>query len=189
NPLVLPAVTDFTNYWVEVSGLGGYQMSAMAVVGVMPQVVNDAGTTTEDTPLTVPAPGILANDTKATSRTLSAVLGPKPVHGNVVLQANGAYPYTPDPNYFGLDSFSYSVSDGVVKSTNATVSLTVLPVADRPTVASATTAQAMQTTNGLVISRNAADGAEVTNFKISGIQNGALFQNDGTTPINNNSFV
>jgi hypothetical protein len=70
NPFVTPAVTDFTNYWVEVSGLGGYLVSTSVVVGVMPQAGNDTGTTAEDTPLDMPAPGILANDTKAASRTL-----------------------------------------------------------------------------------------------------------------------
>jgi hypothetical protein len=189
NPLVIPSVTDFTNYWVELTGLGGYLFSASAVVGVMPQAVNDTGSTREDTPLTVAAPGLLANDTKALSRTLIVGDVTRPAHGTVSRQANGAYTYTPNANYFGPDSFSYSVSDGTLKSTEATVSLTVTPVADTPSVTSATTRQGVQTTNGLVISRNTADGAEVTHFKITGIQNGSLFQNNGTTPINNNTFI
>jgi hypothetical protein len=40
-----------------------------------------------------------------------------------------------------------------------------------------------------VISRNPADGAEVTHFKITGITGGLLFKNNGTTPINNGDFV
>ena len=168
---------------------GGYLFSASAVVGVMPQAVNDTGSTREDTPLTVAAPGLLANDTKATSRTLSAVPIVKPAHGRISVQANGAYTYTPNANYFGPDSFTYQASDGTLKSAEGTVSLIVTSVADTPSVTSATTRQGVQTTNGLVISRNAADGAEVTHFKITGIQNGLLFQNDGTTPINNNTFI
>src|SRR5438874_3985606 len=39
------------------------------------------------------------------------------------------------------------------------------------------------------LDRNAADGAEVTHFKITGITNGSLFQHNGTTPINNGDFV
>src|SRR5205814_3542087 len=46
-----------------------------------------------------------------------------------------------------------------------------------------------QTSSSLIISRNAIDGAEVTNFKISGITNGALFKNNGSTPINNGDFI
>ena len=53
----------------------------------------------------------------------------------------------------------------------------------------ATTNEDTQTTSGLVISRNVADGAEVTHFKITGITNGTLFQTNGTTPIVNNDFI
>ena len=63
-----------------------------------------------------------------------------------------------------------------------TASLVINPVADTPSVTNATTNEDTQTTSGLVISRNAADGAEVTHFKITGITNGTLYQNDGTTP-------
>jgi hypothetical protein len=47
----------------------------------------------------------------------------------------------------------------------------------------------IQTTSGLVITRNVSDSAEVTHFKITNITNGTLFKNDGTTPIANNSFI
>ena len=46
----------------------------------------------------------------------------------------------------------------------------------RRRVTNATTNEDTQTTSGLVISRNAADGAEVTHFKITGISNGTLYQ-------------
>ena len=70
-----------------------------------------------------------------------------------------------------------------------TASLFVSPVADTPTVTNASTSENTQTTNGLVISRNAADGAEVTHFKITGISNGTLYKNDGTTAITNGTFI
>ena len=53
----------------------------------------------------------------------------------------------------------------------------------------ATTDEDTQTTSGLIISRNAADGAEVTHFKITGITNGTLFKNDGLTPITDGTFI
>jgi hypothetical protein len=67
--------------------------------------------------------------------------------------------------------------------------LTVDPVADTPSVTSATTSANTQTTSGLVISRNPADGDEVTHFKITGITAGTLFKNNGTTPITNGTFI
>ncbi|HEX8889752.1 MAG TPA: cadherin-like domain-containing protein, partial [Pyrinomonadaceae bacterium] len=67
--------------------------------------------------------------------------------------------------------------------------LTVNPVADTPSVTGASTFVNLQTSSGLVISRNGADGAEVGFFKITNIQNGTLFKNDGTTQISNGSFI
>jgi hypothetical protein len=67
--------------------------------------------------------------------------------------------------------------------------LTVTPLADTPSVTNATTSEDTQTVSGLVITRNLADGAEVSHFKITGITNGTLFQPDGATPINNGDFI
>ncbi len=53
----------------------------------------------------------------------------------------------------------------------------------------AATSEDTQTTSGLVISRNPADGLEVTHFKVTGITNGTLYKNDGTTQIRDGSFV
>ncbi len=70
-----------------------------------------------------------------------------------------------------------------------TAGLTVYPAVHTPSVTDATTDEDTQTTSGLVISRNAADGPEVTHFKITGITNGTLYQNDGTTRITEGSFI
>src|SRR5262249_52604551 len=100
---------------------------------------------------------------------------------------------TPSPNFFGIGSFDVQASTsnsvaglgGVV----VTATITVNPVADTPSVTNATTNEDVQTTTGLVVSRNAADGPEVTHFKVTGITNGRLFLNDGTTQVANNSFI
>ena len=42
----------------------------------------------------------------------------------------GAVTYTPNTNYTGSDSFTFRVNDGQANSGTATVSLTILPVAD-----------------------------------------------------------
>ena len=53
-----------------------------------------------------------------------------------------------------------------------TLLLTVTPAADTPAVTSASTSEDTVTTSGLVLSRNAVDGAEVTHFKITGSRAG-----------------
>src|SRR6185436_13227505 len=77
----------------------------------------------------------------------------------------------------------------VLSPTAAPATISVTPIADTPSVTNATTNEDTQSTSGLVISRNAVDGAEVTHFKITGITNGTLFKNNGTTQINNGDFV
>ena len=65
----------------------------------------------------------------------------------------------------------------------------VNPVADNPSITNASTSTGVQTQSGLVITRNPVDGAEVTHYKITDIKLGVLYQNDGVSIINNNSFI
>ena len=60
---------------------------------------------------------------------------------------------------------------------------------DIPTVTPAVTEEDTQTSSGLVIDRNTSDGLEVTHFKITNISNGTLYQNDGSTVINDGDFI
>ncbi|WP_180968192.1 S-layer homology domain-containing protein [Cytobacillus massiliigabonensis] len=58
-----------------------------------------------------------------------------------------------------------------------------------PAVTPSATAEDSPTTNGLVITSNAADGSNVTHFKITDIIGGKLFKHNGTSEINNNDFI
>ncbi|MEJ2737712.1 MAG: PKD domain-containing protein, partial [Anaerolineae bacterium] len=87
----------------------------------------------EDTPLTVGAPGVLANDDDGNCEQLSASVHTEPVSGTVTLGANGSFIYTPTANFDGDDSFVYLVSDGVLTDT-ATVLIHVLEGGDNPDV-------------------------------------------------------
>jgi VCBS repeat-containing protein len=99
-----------------------------------PSAVDDAYTTAEDTPLSVAAPGVLGNDSDADGDALTAVLVDGPDHGELTLNADGSFTYTPDADYNGPDSFTYRANDGSLDSNTATVSLTVTAVNDAPTV-------------------------------------------------------
>ena len=50
----------------------------------------------------------------------------------VINTTTGAIQYTPNPNYFGSDSFTYKLNDSGVFSNVATVSVTVNQVNDAP---------------------------------------------------------
>src|SRR5215218_10021337 len=100
-----------------------------------PSAADDAYSTNEDTPLTVPAPGVLDNDTDPDSSTLTAAVVTGPGHGTLTLNANGAFTYTPAANNNGPDTFTSHTSDGCLTSDPATVTITVTPVNDAPTLA------------------------------------------------------
>jgi hypothetical protein len=108
------------------------------------------------------------------------------------ISSTGTLTYTPAANANGSATITVRLTDnggGADTSPSQPFNINIFPVADTPSVTSATTNANTQTTSGLVISRNPADGAEVTHFKITGITGGSLFKSNGTTPINNGDFI
>jgi parallel beta-helix repeat protein len=79
--------------------------------------------------------GVLANDFDVDGDALTVVLGSDVSNGTLVLNANGSFSYTPDADWNGTDSFTYLANDGALDSNIATVTTTVNPVNDAPTVA------------------------------------------------------
>ena len=90
-----------------------------------PVAVFDEYTATRNTPLVVSAPGVLANDTDGDSDPLSAQKLTDPAHGDVTLLSTGGFTYTPDGDFIGTDSFTYTASDGTDVSNAATVDIAV----------------------------------------------------------------
>ncbi|MES2657638.1 MAG: Ig-like domain-containing protein [Verrucomicrobiota bacterium] len=79
----------------------------------------------QDTPLTVPAKGVLTNDADAHADPLIAVLDDGPAHGLLALNGSGGFTYTPAAGYSGTDSFTYHASDGSLDSNEVTVTITI----------------------------------------------------------------
>lgn len=101
--------------------------------------VNDAPTSqadayevAEDNILTVSTGGVLANDTDPEGATLTAVLGASPQRGTVILASDGTFIYTPNADFSGQDSFTYTASDGELSGSETTVTITVTPENDKP---------------------------------------------------------
>lgn len=69
--------------------------------------------------------GVLGNDTEPDGQAMTAVLGVGPVHGTLEFYPNGTFTYTPDPLYYGPDSFTYRATDGTLFSAEATVTIDV----------------------------------------------------------------
>ncbi|WP_124728240.1 cadherin-like domain-containing protein [Staphylospora marina] len=92
-----------------------------------PPVANDDSyTTTVNTPLTVPASGVLENDTDPNGDPLTALLVTGPTNGTLVLNPDGSFIYTPNDGFEGTDSFTYQASDGSALSNVATVTIDVV---------------------------------------------------------------
>lgn len=79
--------------------------------------------------LSVPAPGVLGNDTDVDGNSLTAAIASGPVSGFLTLSNNGGFSYTPNVGFIGTDSFTYRANDGLTNSTPATVTISVLPPA------------------------------------------------------------
>ena len=73
--------------------------------------------------LSIPAPGVLLKDSDPNGSNLVAAVASNPAHGVLNLNPNGSFTYTPTPNFFGNDSFTYLANDGLNNSAPATVSL------------------------------------------------------------------
>lgn len=60
------------------------------------------------------------------------ILGQSVTHGTLNLTSTGSFTYSPNPNYFGTDIFTFQVSDGTNTSSVATGSITVNSINDAP---------------------------------------------------------
>lgn len=104
--------------------IGGWSLT-LTTHNEAPVAADDSYTTEQDTTLTVPAAGVLANDSDPDADALSALPVAGPSHGTLTLNADGSFSYRPNAGYSGGDSFTYKASDGSLESSAATVSLTV----------------------------------------------------------------
>ena len=82
--------------------------------GSPPVAADDRYDATEDTPLTVPSPGVLGNDHDPGGDAITVAPGSPfggPAHGSVTLAADGSFTYRPAPDFCGQDSFTYRAKD------------------------------------------------------------------------------
>ncbi|MDF1520338.1 MAG: Ig-like domain-containing protein [Brevefilum sp.] len=97
-----------------------------------PQAVDDYYETDMNVQLVVEAPGVLENDSDADpTDQFNVDIKTEPVHGDLVLNADGSFTYMPDTNFFGVDSFEYfmlSTPSRAELYDTATVYITVHPL-------------------------------------------------------------
>jgi hypothetical protein len=88
------------------------------------EAANDVYHIEKDDTLTIPAPGVLANDMAADRGALRAALTSQPANGSLSLNSDGSFVYTPRGGFEGKDRFTY-VASGGNQSDEATVYINV----------------------------------------------------------------
>ncbi|WP_238524681.1 cadherin-like domain-containing protein [Methylotenera versatilis] len=96
-----------------------------------PNAVNDSVTGQEDHAFVINMATLLANDTDANGDKLTVTSVQAGVHGAVAI-VSGQVVFTPEANYNGPASFTYTISDGKGGTNTATVSLNINPENDTP---------------------------------------------------------
>ena len=114
------------------SDLGDNEGSVQVTINYPPVGEDDGWTTDEDEELAVSAPGVLDNDSDPEDSPLTAVLDAPPAVGELVLETDGSFTYTPQPNYHSVVSFDYRAHDGLFDSNRSRVTLNVTSVNDSP---------------------------------------------------------
>ena len=103
----------------------------IAAVNDAPMAVDDNYPINEDGTL---MNNVTANDTDPDGPMVIVTLVTDVVNGTLVLNTDGSFTYTPDPNYNGSDSFTYSYCDGGTPNQcdTATVTIPIAAVNDAP---------------------------------------------------------
>lgn len=104
-------IKDQTNLPLETGAItGGWQLSITTSNGV-PNAVPDRFPGQAGQTLTVPASGVLQNDSDPDGDALTTVLAGQPAKGTVELRSDGSFTYRAGKKAKGTDSFTYLAQD------------------------------------------------------------------------------
>ena len=143
----------------------------------VPVALDDAAATSEDVAVLV---DVLANDTDADGDTLSVASTSDPANGTAANNGTDVT-YTPDPDFVGVDSFTYLVNDGTVDGNTATVTITVGGVNDPPVAVNdgAATSEDVGIIIDVLANDTDADGDTLSVASTSDPANGSVVNNGG----------
>ena len=126
--------TDSLNYVIS-DGNGGSALGTLTISVVnrndAPTVANDTVTVTEDSDAIVI--DVLSNDSDVDGDTFTILSVSTPSSGGSAVISTNAITYEPATDFNGVETFTYTVSDGTLTSIGG-VTITVTPVNDLPTV-------------------------------------------------------
>ena len=123
--------TDTFQYWANDT----HADSLKHTVTITVTAAGNSAPVASDQSVTVLEDGSVAITLQATdadSDPLTFIVTGQPQHGSVT-QNGATVTYTPDANYNGTDTLTFTANDGTADSNSATVSIQVDPVNDKPT--------------------------------------------------------
>ncbi|QDU61339.1 Bifunctional hemolysin/adenylate cyclase precursor [Planctomycetes bacterium Pan216] len=185
--------------YIEANDLAGNAIAPIDVhftVKETPIAVDDYYDTDEDTPLVIDRTvGLLVNDTIIPGTVVDLVTTPH--YGSIDINEDGTFIYTPNTNRYGEDSFTYRLFDGVLATNTSTVTVSVTPTPDAPSVFDDYFAlpdnetMSIDLVRGLLSNDTDPDGGVLTVTIVDGPDHGTLTGNpDGTfTYVPNPDFV
>lgn len=145
--------------------------STTTAANLAPVANNDIAGTNEDSSVVI---AVLANDSDPEGDTLTVASVGDAANGATT--ANGSsVTYTPNANYSGADSFTYTISDGFGGSATATVDVSIMPVNDGPTAVNDTATVATNSTVTINVLANDSDpeGDTLTLVSVNGGSKGS----------------
>jgi hypothetical protein len=178
----IPTSEDIGNYgltFIANDENGGTDEEAISInvtkINTNP-VANDVNfTIDEDTSKTFYESDILANDTDADGDTLTILDFTYPKNGTYNENSDGSITYTPNPDYYGEEIVTYTISDGNGGTDTAIVTITINSVNDAPII------NYIEDKNVVVsdkltftVNANDVDGDDVS-YSASGLPTGASF--------------
>ncbi len=123
---------------------------------------------------------VLTNDNDADGDTLTISAVTDPANGQALITGSSTtVDYIPNPDYFGLDSFEYTVSDGKGGSDTATVTINVIGSNDPPTADDQSVSTEEDTSVAITLTGSDPDGDALTFAVLAGPTGGTL---TGTLP-------
>lgn len=119
---------------------------------------------------------LMASDLEGGAMTFSLAQDGEPTNGNVQINSDGSFSYTPFGDFGGNDSFTYTVTDDAGATTVSSVSVTVTPVLDLPQIAAADVAGYEDNAIALMVAANMSSGTSegIASVTLSGVPRGAL---------------
>ena len=169
NPLKVTATADgYTTNNAE---------SAYITINDAPVANPDTATTNEDTSLDV---NVRSNDNDPDGDLITVTSVFTPNYGTTSI-VGGNVRYTPNSNYNGLDSFTYTISDGKGGTAIGTVTITVIAVNDAPVANSDSKTTDEDTSVSGKVTATDVDKDTLTYTQGTGPSNGTVIVNsDGT---------